>query len=148
MLIAIGCVGAIITWKLYHYNKNSVQKHDESYFLMMNDSDCCDFPLVNSPRLKKCKNKFCMTKLMKRIIDKIDESKSLICIAMYMLTNRRFGEGILRAHQRGVKVRLICDSSMAHSSNSQLNHLQEAGNCVDLDNHRVVDFILKKNKLY
>lgn len=44
-----------------------------------------------------------------------------------MLTMRQISDAILNAVQRGVRVRMITDYSMIHSSGTQINRLQERG---------------------
>lgn len=44
-----------------------------------------------------------------------------------MFTMRQFYEAVLRAHQRGVKVRMIADRSMIATSGTRVNQLQESG---------------------
>lgn len=124
------CIGAVYTWKWYQHQKKCQQSVDETFFTMMRESECCYINDKNMKKIERCKNRFCMSKLMLKIIDHIDSAQSLICIAMYMLTNRLMADSLKRAVRRGVVVRIITDSSMLNSTNSQISQLQEEGNII------------------
>lgn len=78
-------------------------------FVMVNDVKCCN---SNDIRQIKCKNKYCIARLMAKITNKIDNAQNTIDIAMYTLTNYQLVKCILNARARSVSVRLIVDKSM------------------------------------
>lgn len=85
-------------------------------FVMINDETCCNS--TNISRIK-CKSKYCMAKLMSKIVNKIDNAQNAIYIAMYTLTNDQLVKCILNARARSVSVRLIVDKSMFEGDRNQ-----------------------------
>lgn len=61
------------------------------------------------------------------IVFLIDSTKYTISLCMYIFTNADIGNALKRAHDRGVKIRVIVDQSMQKSSSSRVAFL--------LDNH-------------
>lgn len=95
-------------------------------FIMSNNLPCCPTTISES-NLKKCINPHCKAKLSHKIINHIDSAKTILCVAMYMNTVDNITNAILRAHRRGVIVRIITDYSMIATTNSKINLLQNAG---------------------
>lgn len=86
-----------------------------------NRSSCCLRPNPN------CKNPYCMDILLDHIVKHIDEAKSIMCIAIYIFTCKKLFDAVLRAHKRGVVIRMIVEKSMYHSTESKVRQLENAG---------------------
>lgn len=74
-----------------------------------------------------CKNRSCYIRNIARIVKCIDSAKASIDFSMYIFTAAEPAEAVLRAHRRGVRVRVICDESMAFASGSQAVAFHNAG---------------------
>ena len=61
------------------------------------------------------------------IIGFIDKCQTSLDIAVYAITYDRIVEALIRAHQRGVRVRVLLDRSQAGSRYSDDEVLEEAG---------------------
>lgn len=120
ILVLFGCK------ELYNLYKKCTRIHHETYFVMMGEPDCCSINDFNSNR--NCK-KYCLGRLLTRIINRINSAQSSICIAMYNFTNHKIADSVLRAHRRGVKIRLITDKSMCDNkeNKTQAKRLKDAG---------------------
>lgn len=125
--ILIAVIAAFIGKVIYDVYKKFTKNHHEIYFVMMGEPDCCNPNHDYNPN-KKCE-KYCMGRVLMKIIDRINLSKSSICVAMYNFTNHRLADCLLRAHRRGVKVRVIMDKSMSegHENKSQAKRLSDNG---------------------
>lgn len=127
LLIAIILV--LVAKQLYDLYRKFTIRHHHVYFVMMGETECCN---PNNPNdadpNKKCK-KYCMGRLLKEIMDRINSAKTSMCIAMYNFSNHRLADCVLRAHRRGVKVRLVIDRSASESTESktQAKRLKDAG---------------------
>lgn len=124
--ILIGVIAVLVCKELYDMYKKLTRIHHETFFVMMSDSECCSMNDLNPNG--NCK-KYCMGKLLKKIISRIDSAKSSICIAMYNFTNHKIADSVLRAHRRGVKIRMITDKSMCQNTDNktQAKRLKDAG---------------------
>lgn len=76
-----------------------------------------------------CKNKYCAVKLMNEILRAIRSAENSIDIAMFNFTNHQLIQCVLRASNRGVKIRVLMDKSMLKSNENQTiaRHFSEAG---------------------
>ena len=114
--------GLIGKWLYSRY-----QKYDdlgvEVCFVMSNDSNCCKSKKIKAHN--RCQTKYCMGKLMEKIIKLIDSAKNSIDIAMYNFKNYQLINSIMEACSRGVDVKMIVDRS---------NLSDAEDNCVDLRN--------------
>lgn len=100
----------------------------ETCFVMINDPNCfCN--LKNSIFSLDCQSEYCVSKLLLKIISKIDEAKKSIDIAVFTFTNEELAYQIIKAHERGVAIRVIVDKSVyeKRSNHSQLSQLIDAG---------------------
>jgi len=61
------------------------------------------------------------------VIGFIDKCKTSLDVAVYAITHDRIAEALIRAHQRGVTVRVLLDRSQAGSRYSDDEVLEEAG---------------------
>ncbi|XP_031639957.1 mitochondrial cardiolipin hydrolase-like [Contarinia nasturtii] len=126
--LLIGIIALLLFVVLYDWYKKMTINHHEVYFVMMGEPQCCNPNDANASPNNNCR-KYCMGKLLKKIMDRINSAKHSICIAMYNFSNHRIADCVLRAHRRGVKVRLIIDKSMSESNESktQAKRLKDAG---------------------
>lgn len=129
--ILIVIIAALIFKECYDLYKKLTKSHHEVYFVMMGEPECCNPNDRNINPGKNCR-KYCMGKLLMKIMNRINGAKSSICIAMYNFSNHRVGDAILRAHRRGVKVRLVLDKTMCESgeSKTQAKRLKDAGKSI------------------
>lgn len=107
----------------YFYSKYWTQRKNEicETFFLNEKSGCC------WTIKKDCQNKYCMSRVIERVEQEIDSAKSIICIAMYMFTNQRFCDAIIRAKKRDVIVRVILDYSQRGATGSKLKDFENAG---------------------
>lgn len=61
----------------------------------------------------------------KRIIELINDAKKNIDIAMYGFTAPEIAEALVKAHKRGVQIRIVLDRTQAAGRESQSDYLQE-----------------------
>lgn len=131
LLIAVIIV--LVCKELYDLYKKFTTYHHEVYFVMMGETECCNPNQNDITPGKKCK-KYCMGNLLFKIMNRINTAKSSICIAMYNFSNRRIADCVLRAHRRGVKVRLLLDKTTIETTEnkSQAKRLKDAGTIIFL----------------
>lgn len=60
---------------------------------------------------------------------------SIRFLCRYMFTMRQISEAIQNAKKRGVRIRIIADSSMIATSGTQINILQQNGKYIALPKH-------------
>lgn len=98
------------------------RKKSFSAVLFTNDqSGCC----LNEG--ENCSNRYCMGRVYDAFEHHIDSARRLICIAIYMFTNQRICDAIIRAHKRGVIVRVIIDFKSFYAHQTKAMDLQKAG---------------------
>ncbi len=68
-----------------------------------------------------------------KIIDLLREAERTADICVFTITDNRISKEILRAHQRGLKVRIITDNDKAFDRGSDVQDLEEAGVPVRVD---------------
>lgn len=111
----IGMISMIIKIA-YEWYKKCYGLNVETSFVKINDPKCnC---LSQRPIKSTCDSTYCPHKMMKKIISKIDEATESIDIAMYNFTNSDLARVIIRARQRGVKIRIIVDKSTYENEDS------------------------------
>ncbi|TMW50733.1 hypothetical protein DOY81_004186 [Sarcophaga bullata] len=74
-----------------------------------------------------CRNPFCATYNIYRLIEYIDSAQYSIDLAMYTFTSYEVSNAFGRAFKRGVLIRIVSDQEMAYSSGSQIIPLTKAG---------------------
>uniref|UniRef100_A0A1Q3EWG5 Mitochondrial cardiolipin hydrolase n=1 Tax=Culex tarsalis TaxID=7177 RepID=A0A1Q3EWG5_CULTA len=62
---------------------------------------------------------------VQRIVDYLDRARLSVCLGMYIVTVDSVGDALIRARNRGVRVRVIGCASMAYSSGSQMVKMAE-----------------------
>ena len=69
-----------------------------------------------------------------RIVEEIDQAKNTIYVQAYGFSSKKIADGLIAAHERGVKVSVILDrSNIVQRSYSKLENLKEAGIEVKMD---------------
>lgn len=128
VLILIILIVILVSKQLYDLYKKFTKNHHEVYFVM-GESNCCN-PYENSSSSNDHCKKYCVGKLLMKIRNRINASKSSICIAMYNFSNHLIADSVLSAHRRGVKIRLLIDKSACESpeNKTQAKRLKNAGN--------------------
>lgn len=114
-------ISSELLYRLYRYLLYERKTNVSEALFTSNESGCCQ--TYDS----KCKNPYCSEVLFNRIVQHIDQAKSIICLAVYIFTSKKLYEAILRAHKRGVVVRIIIEKSMYHSTESKARDLEYAG---------------------
>ncbi|MGB0583387.1 MAG: phospholipase D-like domain-containing protein, partial [Limisphaerales bacterium] len=66
-------------------------------------------------------------KCLKAITGLLGLAKQRVDICVFTITDNRITDAILRAHQRGVKVRIISDNDKAHDAGSDISRLESEG---------------------
>lgn len=65
-----------------------------------------------------------------RMLRYLQDAKESLDICIYLLTVRDISNQIVKAHNRGLKVRVITDEDMANGSGSQINSFRQAGKLI------------------
>ena len=84
-------------------------------------SGCCT--IRSKSELSQCKNAYCIKKNVSKMIEYIDSAKSSILLCMYIFTCQELADAIINAHERGIKIRVIAEETMAYSTGSQLSRM-------------------------
>ena len=71
----------------------------------------------------------------KEIITQIDNAKSYIDIAMYSFTYEPIGEAIIRAKNRGIRIRILMDKGQSKGKYSKYNYLLSNNIAIIQDRH-------------
>lgn len=66
-------------------------------------------------------------KCLKAINSLLGVARQKVDICVFTITDNRITDTIIRAHQRGVKVRIISDNDKAHDTGSDIRRLRQAG---------------------
>lgn len=103
-----------------HIYENFYKLNVETHFVTINDPNCSCYT-NNAKQARLCKNEKCPSKLMSKIISKIEKAKKSIDIAMYNFTNSDLAKAIGRARQRRVPIRIVVDKS---ADENEDNHSQ------------------------
>lgn len=65
--------------------------------------------------------------IKQEIVDIIDKADSTVDIAMYSFTKREISWALVRAKERGIKIRVLLDRTQASNRNSKHNFLKNKG---------------------
>ena len=68
-----------------------------------------------------------------QIIKRINQTEKTIDAAVYSITNNAITEALIKAHNRGVKLRILTDRTQAGNKSSTVKDLEQAG--IDLMRH-------------
>lgn len=117
--------GALIVGEavFMYFKKRKFQDRQNTYeiFWTNNLSQSCLCTMKKKP--ESCKNNYCYVRTLNRIIHLIDHAKYSIDLAMYIFTSHELNNSIRRARERGVRVRIIVDKNMVHSTSSKIIEL-------------------------
>lgn len=69
----------------------------------------------------------CAYKHILLVVSRIDLARHSVSLCMYIVTCGEIYEALLRAHQRGVRVRVVTDAAMAGVQGTKLSYLQNKG---------------------
>ena len=97
----------------YHKTKQKLKKQDISMML-----DEAEVSLFFSPQ------GYAVTK---GILPLINEAKNTIDVSIFFLTHNKISKALVKAKERGVKVRIILDATAATNGYSKHNYLREKG---------------------
>lgn len=67
-----------------------------------------------------------------RMVRYLQDAKESLDVCIYLVTVRELSSQIIKAHRRGLKVRVITDEDMAHGSGSQISLFRQAGKLIYL----------------
>lgn len=70
------------------------------------------------------------------IIKAIDDAEKTIKICVFTISDDRISDAILRAHQRGIHIRIITDNEKLHDAGSDIRELAVKGIHVRIDKTR------------
>lgn len=124
--LTLGSVGLSVTvaYKIYSNYRQSSSHKEICELLFTNPSaSCC----LGQKARANCANPYCIKKNSAKIIRHIEAAKHSISLAMLIFTYRQFMEALIRAHKRGVTVRVITDRGMEHSTGSTIKQLSDNG---------------------
>lgn len=95
----------------------------EAGFVSIDQS--CNCFTNNTRRAERCGNENCPSKMMLKILTRIDKAKKSIDIAMYNFTNRDLAKALIRAHRRDVRIRVIVDRSADENEDNHSEVVEE-----------------------
>lgn len=126
-----GIIVLLLLKVFYDFYQKFTKSHHEVFFVMMGEPECCNPNDRNMNPGNNCR-KYCMGKLLLKIMNRINDARSSICVAMYNFSNHRIADCLLRAHRRGVKVRLVTDKSACENgqNQTQAKRLKDAGKAI------------------
>lgn len=121
--VVFGAIGTALTFKLFKACWDFFKAPEFNEVIFSNTrSSCCTVQKDSN-----CTSKYCMVKHIDRMVEIINAAQQSISLCMYMFTVKELSIAIIKAHERGVYVRVIAESSMAFSSGSQMRYLSDAG---------------------
>ncbi|KAB0795773.1 hypothetical protein PPYR_09834 [Photinus pyralis] len=62
-----------------------------------------------------------------RIVEFVKTARYTLCLCICLLTSQEIQDALILIHERGVKVRIIVDKTMAENKAARIRHLQAAG---------------------
>lgn len=99
------------------------QPHLAEVLFSSRRSSCC----LNGSVSPDCRNNYCRSRIERRMLQLMNAAQHTLSVSMYFFTSQRLGDAVVAAHQRGVRVRVIGDKSMAYSNSSQLLRMAQKG---------------------
>ncbi|MFP4497994.1 MAG: phospholipase D-like domain-containing protein [Vulcanimicrobiota bacterium] len=85
--------------------------------LLLSKCYCADIDVIFSPQAGA----------LDKIVESLDNAQASINLAVYKLYNEAFSDALLRAHNRGVDVRVILDGSKHAKKDSKYDLLKQKG---------------------
>ncbi len=90
-----------------------------------------------------CSNKYCYNYTLRQMKSFIDGAQHSLYITMNVFTNSDLGEMVLRAHERGISVKIVANESTAYASGSQIEKLHRSGGFPLSFNDLMIDMTVK-----
>lgn len=72
-------------------------------------------------------------KCLPRVAHAIEKAQTTIYVRMFAFTSKEVADALIRAHQRGVRVVVLCDRGQARQVLSQMQRLKEHGISVNTE---------------
>lgn len=120
----LGVIIGTVTFKVYkacQFQTGLPANEINEVLFLNNKSMCC-----NGKRDASCKNKYCSSIVIDRIVEIINAAQQSISFCIYMFSVEELCTAIISAHKRGVYVRAIADSQ-GFADHSQMRKLSDAG---------------------
>lgn len=127
-IVGFGALTEVILYTYSHFKNKKLDDSQNIYevFWTNNLSQSCNCNVRKSSP-ENCKNNFCYVRTLHRIISLINGAQHSIDLAMYIFTSNELTGAIKKARERGVRVRIIVDKNMVHSTNSKIIELDANG---------------------
>nr|CAI5858747.1 unnamed protein product [Callosobruchus analis] len=113
----------LILHKRYQRLRKALKCREKFYynviFMDMRNFDCKQH-LIHR---KECGNS-CSYVQLQKLLHFVASAKISICVCMYMLTLKQFSHELIKAHKRGIKIRIILDLVMSKTEASQFNIME------------------------
>lgn len=121
-ICAVSHVGFVLVHKLLKFRAISRDPEGSHQVFFVNPIECG----------AKCRESNCRRskrlspgEIFHEISKRIDTAKFSIDLAIYVITCMEVAEALGRARDRGVRVRVIADNSLAHSTGSQIGNMMK-----------------------
>lgn len=121
-------IGISLNWLFNRYvkNKKAVDKDQILDVIFTNDQTESD--TINGVHYLELSNlKNFTPRNLARIMEIINSAKHTIDAAVYLFNVKELGEAMIKAHQRGVTVRVLGCKSMAGATGTQFPEMRSAG---------------------
>lgn len=111
-------------WDRYYTTPTETESDINEVMFTHNYKTCCT---ATNTRDAKCTNIYCMSKKIDRIVGIIDAAEHSVSLCMNTFSLKQLSIAIINAHNRGVNVRAIAESSMCYNVYSSMRDLSGAG---------------------
>ncbi|XP_063981751.1 mitochondrial cardiolipin hydrolase [Diachasmimorpha longicaudata] len=123
-------IGSEVAWQLWkkYFRKNGTSnngKINEALIFNFESAYCREHAM----RQAVCDIPHCPGRNIKKLVNFFDSVKETLDVCIYILTYKDISDAIIRAHRRGINIRLIVDSGMSETSScsTQLSRMRRAG---------------------
>ncbi|XP_011315039.1 mitochondrial cardiolipin hydrolase [Fopius arisanus] len=127
LIFSVGTELAWQLWKKYfRENKDSNYKIITEVLIFNSEgADCRTHSMTNM----SCGISHCPVRNVRKLLSFFDSAKKTLDICIYILTSKDLTDAIIRAHERGITIRLMVDSIMSENSacSFQLTRIRRAG---------------------
>jgi len=116
-------ISSQIIWGAIKHVQNRIKnsRGEVNEVMIFNElSECCSVKLVKNQSSGPCENNFCIIRNIQNVIKYIDEAKYCIDFAMLTFTIKDILNALIRANERGVRIRVITDNEMIESSGGKM----------------------------
>lgn len=117
-------ISSLLFWKNYYsFHKNNTEnlKIEKSYIEENNNFSIEDIEEIKEIYIKETPDK----ELLEQIVDMIDNAKEKIYLEMYMFTETRIRNSIIKAHNRWVDVKVLLEKNPYLATNINNNAYEE-----------------------